>query len=228
MAKKILIVDDEVLILNGLSKFLSNDKIKIQTAATGFDALDEIRAYPYDLCFLDVNLPDISGLDVMKKIKEASPQTKVVIMTAHHVNEDMKKEIEDNAFHFIGKPFDLSQIKTVTELALGRGDGHRERSEAFEHASKKGRQFTRKQLVRTLEYFAGVFESGELKLLTLRGDIIDISDGGVGIKTDYNLKPGYMIRFSSEIIPQEVGIVKWCLPVSSDSYRAGIEFMKRA
>jgi c-di-GMP-binding flagellar brake protein YcgR len=92
----------------------------------------------------------------------------------------------------------------------------------------KRRQFTRIPLVKTLDYFAGVFEGGELKLLTLRGDMVDVSEGGIGIKTDFNLKPGYMIRFSSEIISQEVGVVKWSMPVSSDSYRAGIEFMKRA
>ena len=78
-----------------------------------------------------------------------------------------------------------------------------------------------------INYFAGVFEDGELKLLTLKGEIIDISNGGIGIRTDYDLKPGYMIRFSSEVIPQEVGLVKWSMPFKG-SFRAGIEFVIRA
>lgn len=228
MTKKILIVDDETLILNGLSKCLAaNDHVEIKTASNGTNALNEINSYPYDLCFLDICLPDSNGLDIMKQIKETSPQTKVVIMTAYHISGDMKKEIEDNAFHFVGKPFDLAQIKTIAELALG-SEKESEDNQIREQASKTGRQFKRKSFTKPLDYFAGVFEDGELKLLTLRGDIVDISDGGIGIKTDYHLKPGYMIRFSSEIISHEVGIVKWCTPLNKESYRAGIEFMKRA
>jgi len=226
MLKKVLIVDDEALILTGLSKYLSNGNIEITTASTGADAIKEISAYPYDLCFVDIFLPDIDGIDVMKKIKGASPQTKVVIMTAHDVDGDMKREIKDNAFHFIGKPFDISQIKTITELVLGRDESIKGSSIACVHEPNV-RQFLRKQFAQPIDYFAGVFEDGELKLLTLRGDIVDLSDGGIGIKTDYHLRSGYMIRFSSEIISQEVGVVKWSMRIK-DSYRAGIEFIKRA
>jgi DNA-binding response OmpR family regulator len=226
MLKKVLIVDDEALILDGLSKYLSNKNIEIKTASTGADALQEISAYPYDLCLVDIFLPDIDGIDVMKKIKGASPQTKVVIMTAHDVSSEMKKEIKDNAFHFIGKPFDISQIKTITELVLGRDESIRENNTARDHEPNV-RQFLRRQFAQPIDYFAGVFEDGEFKLLTLRGDTVDLSDGGIGIKTDYNLRSGYMIRFSSEVIPQEVGVVKWSMRIK-DSYRAGIEFIKRA
>ena len=120
MLKKILIVDDEELILNGLAKGLANKNTEIKTASNGTDALKEISMYPYDLCFLDVFLPDINGIEVMKKIKTLSPTTKVVIMTAHHVNGDISRDIKDYSFNFIGKPFDLSQVRAITELALGR------------------------------------------------------------------------------------------------------------
>jgi DNA-binding NtrC family response regulator len=227
MFRKILIVDDEDLILSGLSKCLADDNTDIKTVSTGADALKEIGSCPYDLCFLDVFLPDVNGIEVLKKIKTLSPATKVVIMTAHDVSDDMSKDIKDNSFNFIGKPFDLSQVRAITELALGRDGTLRGSSVAFKPESKEERQFSRKSLTQSIDYFAGVFEDGELKVLTLKGEIIDISQGGIGIKTDYNLNPGYMIRFSSELIPQAVGLVKWSMSFE-ESFRVGIEFVRRA
>ena len=100
MFRKILIVDDEDLILSGLSKCLADDNTDIKTVSTGADALKEIGSCPYDLCFLDVFLPDVNGIEVLKKIKTLSPATKVVIMTAHDVSDDMSKDIKDNSFNF--------------------------------------------------------------------------------------------------------------------------------
>jgi len=227
MFRKILIVDDEELILSGLSKCLANDNTDIKTVSNGTDALQEISSYPYDLCFLDVFLPDMNGIEVMKKIRVLSPATKVVIMTAHDVNGDMSKDIKDNSFNFIGKPFDLSQVMAITELALGRDGTVRGNRMARKSETKEERQFARKSFTQSINYFAGVFEDGELKVLTLKGEVIDISEGGIGMKTDYNLNPGYMIRFSSDLIPQAVGLVRWSVTYK-ESYRVGIEFVRRA
>jgi len=227
MFRKILIVDDEELILSGLSKSLADDSTDIKTVSNGSDAIKEIDSCSYDLCFLDVFLPDMNGIEVMKKIKMLSPATKVVIMTAHDVNGNMSKDIKDNSFNFIGKPFDLSQVRAITELALGRERNVRGNGIALKHGTKEERQFARKSLKQSIDYFAGVFEDGELKVLTLRGEVIDISQGGIGLKTDSNLNPGYMIRFSSELIPQAVGLVKWSMSFE-ESFRVGIEFVRRA
>ena len=111
--EQVLIVDDERLLLNSLAKYLSIENIDVKTVETGNDALKEISSSLYPLCFLDINLPDINGLDVMKKMKELSSQTKVVIMTAQYLTDEMKKEIEGSADYFIAKPFDLMHIKTI-------------------------------------------------------------------------------------------------------------------
>jgi CheY-like chemotaxis protein len=115
--KRILIVDDEQLILYGLSKTL-HGLAEVRTVATGREALLEVRSSFYDLCFLDIYLPDINGLVVMKKIKEISSETKVVIMTASQVNDHIKRAIEARADFFIAKPFKLPQIKVIAERAL--------------------------------------------------------------------------------------------------------------
>lgn len=122
--KRILIVDDEPLILYGIAKTLRG-LAEVKTVTTGDGAISEVRAFFYDLCFLDIYLPDMNGLDVMKRVKEISPETRIAIMTASHVNDDMKRAIEDGADYFVAKPFKLPQILVIAERALevGGNDG---------------------------------------------------------------------------------------------------------
>ncbi len=118
--KKILIVDDEPLILYGLSRILS-DLAEIKTVPTAEEAILEIRSCFYDLCFLDIYLPDQNGLDVLRQMRRSSPHTKVAIMTASHVEEEMRRSIESEADYFVAKPFRLSEIKVIAERALEVG-----------------------------------------------------------------------------------------------------------
>ena len=111
---RVLVVDDEPLILWGISKFLEKSAV-VKAVASAEEALDEIEAQHYDLCFLDVILPGMTGLDAMKRINERSPNTKVVIMSGSSLDDAMKGQIEDLAYAFIEKPFGLSHIREVTE-----------------------------------------------------------------------------------------------------------------
>jgi DNA-binding NtrC family response regulator len=113
--KKILIVDDDPFFLNSLSQAiykLFGFKGKVKEVGNGIDAIKEAGSSFYNLCFLDINLPDMNGLDVMKKINDLSPETKVAIMTASYLPDDIKKTIEEDASLFIEKPPDLNQVKS--------------------------------------------------------------------------------------------------------------------
>jgi two-component system, NtrC family, response regulator AtoC len=116
--KRVLVVDDEAFLLNGLGKALQTDSTDVMTVETGNSALQEIAASPYQLCFLDLFLPDVNGVDVLKKIKEMSPQTKVIVMTAGVVTRSMQESIEKDAYMFITKPFDLLQVKMLARRIL--------------------------------------------------------------------------------------------------------------
>ena len=113
---RILVVDDNPLILKSISRFLKNIAL-VKTVSTAEEALDSIEEQYYDLCFLDVTLPGMNGLDAMKIIKEQSPNTKVVIMTGTLLNQAMKKQVDDFAYNFIEKPFGLSDIEGAVERA---------------------------------------------------------------------------------------------------------------
>jgi len=111
---RVLVVDDEPLILMSISRFLNKIAL-VKEVSSAEEALDAIGEQHYDLCFLDVKLPGMTGLDAMKIIKELSPNTKVAIMTGNILDEAMKKKVDDYAYTFIEKPFALSNIEDVAE-----------------------------------------------------------------------------------------------------------------
>ena len=109
---RILVVDDEPLIRDMLCRFLDINS-SVMAVGSAEEALEEIRTQHYDLCFLDVNLPGMNGVEAMKIIKELSPSTKVAIMSGGYLCEDMKRQIAEGALEFIEKPFDLSRIREI-------------------------------------------------------------------------------------------------------------------
>jgi two-component system response regulator AtoC len=116
--KKVLIVDDDDLFLEGFDKVLQTALIEVKTVGTGNAALQEIGASQYHLCFLDLFLPDLSGVEVLRRMKETSPRTKVIAMTAGVVTSKMQETIEKDAYMFITKPLDLLQIRMLTRRIL--------------------------------------------------------------------------------------------------------------
>jgi two-component system response regulator PilR (NtrC family) len=109
--KRVLIVDDEPLIRSGLSKALGGLAV-VETADSGAQAMARVNTRFYDICFLDVFLPDVSGLDVMRRIQKTSPNTKIAVMTAY-ADETTREMIGREAYRFLEKPLDLSQIREI-------------------------------------------------------------------------------------------------------------------
>lgn len=119
---RILIADDEAFLLQGLSRALQNPATYVMMVETGAAALAEVASSAYQLCFLDLFLPDLEGTKVLERIKEISPETKVVVMTAGVVNNEMKDSIENSAYMFMTKPFELLQVKMIVKRALEEAD----------------------------------------------------------------------------------------------------------
>lgn len=113
--KKILLVDDETFFLQALNRALQSPVTDVKTVETGIAALQEVAATPYHLCFLDIGLPDLDGTEVLKRIAEISPKTKVIMMSAGTVTGKMQQVIEKYAYMFIAKPVDLIQLRMLTK-----------------------------------------------------------------------------------------------------------------
>jgi DNA-binding NtrC family response regulator len=118
--QNILVVDDNRLICWGLEKVISAQNLLVTTVNNGKDAISEVCNTTYCTVFLDIKLPDISGLEVLSEIRKISPATKVVMMTADNTEANKKKAMEIGAYHFIGKPFGIPEIKEVLQYIIGK------------------------------------------------------------------------------------------------------------
>jgi DNA-binding NtrC family response regulator len=112
---RVLIVDDEMLIRWALSEMLSDHGHSVVQADTGAAALKALRdaPAPMDVVLLDLRLPDSDGLGLLKSIRQQSPGSAVVMMTAHGSPETATGARALGAYEVMAKPFDLHQVEPV-------------------------------------------------------------------------------------------------------------------
>jgi len=127
MPKKILLVDDEPLIVKGLKYSLEQDGYETDSAADGEEALQKFFAKSYDLVLLDVMLPKMSGIDVCQRIREKS-NTPVVMVTAKGEDIDKILGFEYGADDYMTKPFNILEVKARIKSIFRRAGGAQQES----------------------------------------------------------------------------------------------------
>jgi putative PEP-CTERM system response regulator len=116
----ILIVDDEPDIREILKDRLEGYEYRVITAQDGYEALDKVSTEIPDLTLLDIRLPGMDGMEVLQKMKEADPDTLVVMITAFGTIELAVKAMKHGAYDFITKPLEPSLIELTVTKALER------------------------------------------------------------------------------------------------------------
>lgn len=116
----ILIIDDQKDILDLLYMALSSKGYNADVGLTGEEALSKLKQKPYELMFLDLNLPDISGDEIFEKAVEIQPKLHVVIMTGFSTVQSLERILSCGPVTVLQKPFKLEQLLRVTEVILGR------------------------------------------------------------------------------------------------------------
>lgn len=118
--KPILVVDDEKNIRLTISQSLETLEIPVQTAVNGEEALRKLRESPFGLVFLDLKMPGIDGMAVLRQIKDDWPKIRVIIITAHGTVETAVEAMKLGAVDFIQKPFSPGEIREVATQVLER------------------------------------------------------------------------------------------------------------
>ena len=110
MAYTVLIVDDEELTLRTMTRGLRQEGFEVFTAASGEDALQLIPAEKPDITILDIVLPGIDGVEVLRQIKEANPAAIVIMMSAYHMVDRAVEAMKLGAYDYLIKPFHLADV----------------------------------------------------------------------------------------------------------------------
>jgi CheY-like chemotaxis protein len=119
MAVKLLVVDDESGILEEVKSFFEEEGYQVFAADSGEDGIQILKREKPDVMLLDMKLPDMSGLLVLKVAKENSPLTKVIVNTGY-VDQGLIDQAEELGRDvFLQKPFDLECLKQEVERLLG-------------------------------------------------------------------------------------------------------------
>ncbi len=118
MRKRILVVDDEKLVAWSLGKALSEAGYSVETALSGTEAKKRFENFAPHVVLLDVRLPDANGLELLKEFKEQDDDIIVVMITAFADADSAVRALKDGADDYVGKPFDLENIKHIVKKAL--------------------------------------------------------------------------------------------------------------
>ena len=118
MKETILVIDDEEVIRKALDKFLKQQKYHVLLASDGEQGCQMLKEESVDAVLVDLMMPKVSGLEVVKKIQEINPDIACIMMTAFGTIANAIEAIKAGAYHYLTKPFELDEVKDLLHKAL--------------------------------------------------------------------------------------------------------------
>ena len=112
---KIMIVDVEMIVRESLLHWLQKIGHTVETASSGFEALEKLERLPFELLLVDIKMPEMDGIELLGKVKEEYPDTIVIIMTAYGSIETAVRAMKMGAVDYLLKPFKPDQLSLVME-----------------------------------------------------------------------------------------------------------------
>jgi DNA-binding response OmpR family regulator len=123
MTPKILVVDDDIALGRFLSRELKRGRFSVEVSQDGEAACDKLKESTYDLVILDLNLPGMDGIAVMKQVRLSQPRLPILVLTARNRTEDLVSVLEKGADDCLIKPFSLLELKARVRCLLRRASG---------------------------------------------------------------------------------------------------------
>jgi len=118
---RILVVDDEAQVREVLIEFLAGEGYTVEGFASGSDALDAVTREPPDLVLLDIHMPGVDGVEILRRIRALDDKIAVIMVTA---NEDVaiaRETLKLGAVDYVAKPFDFTYLERAVAAGLARG-----------------------------------------------------------------------------------------------------------
>ncbi len=117
---KLLLIEDEKDLLQTIAEGLQSEGYYLDLAGCGKEAMEYIYAEDYDLIILDLNLPDMHGLDILKELRSVRKDVKVLILTANHHIESKVEGFNAGASDYLTKPFHFQELEIRIKALLRR------------------------------------------------------------------------------------------------------------
>jgi two-component system response regulator PilR (NtrC family) len=124
--QKILVVDDEKSMCEFLEIMLKKDGYEVKSTTSGEEALELLDKNLYSMVLTDVKMPGVNGFEVLRKTKEVSPDTVVIMITAYGSPEGAVTAIKEGAYDYVTKPFRVEEVKLTIKKSLERSNLIRE------------------------------------------------------------------------------------------------------
>ncbi|RJQ52920.1 MAG: sigma-54-dependent Fis family transcriptional regulator [Nitrospiraceae bacterium] len=121
--KKILVIDDEAIVRTSCERALGLEGYQVKLAASGREGIEFLENETFGIVLLDLKMPDMDGIEVLNRINEKWPATKVIMITGYSTVETAVQALRLGAYNFIEKPFTpdtlLAAVREVTENSGG-------------------------------------------------------------------------------------------------------------
>ena len=167
---KILIVDDEKNIGFFLETFLKREGYEPFYVSTSQEALKIFDKHPFDLVLLDIKMPDINGIELLKEFKRKRSNINVIMITAYPSIETAVEAMREEAFDYINKPLDLQELKQLIERALAR-EKKVSKTKVFHYGNIVARSPAMLRILETLP-----------KVASTKANVLIMGESGVGKK----------------------------------------------
>jgi DNA-binding response OmpR family regulator len=139
-ARRVLIVDDEKNIRFTLPLALEPLEVETDTASDGEEALTKLREKEFDLILLDLKMPGIDGIEVLRRVRKIRPDIPVIMITAYGTIENSVEAMKIGALDFISKPFTPERIRDLVSRVLDRTGQEEEKTKTYAACLQLGRR----------------------------------------------------------------------------------------
>ena len=146
----ILVMEDEASVAKGLQMVLTEEGYDVDVAMTGGSALDTFNKKGFDLLVADLRLPDIDGMEVVRRVKENKPETEVIVITGYSSVDSAVEAMKLGAFEYLPKPFTDDEFKHVVEGALTEKKTVPVEKPELDFETEEGKLIQKREVIRVL------------------------------------------------------------------------------
>jgi len=196
----ILIVDDNLSLVKTMSFVLKRKGYAVATAADGPEAIDKVRNAPFDVIFMDVQMPVLNGVETYREIKAVRPGSIVVMMTAYAVEDLVQEALAEGAYDILYKPIDFEKVVALIEQAQTEHAGALILVVDDDHGTCE----TLKSVLVKSHYNVGIAHAGEEAVAMAEHDSYDVLLIDMKLPTINGLKTYLAIK---KVNPEAIAVV---------------------